>query len=121
MIAEKIMLVIGFVGSFVTVYWVRKHELREKYAMGWLAMAGLVLFFGIFPGVLRQLALLSRVAFPTMVLAITLAILFPFAFSVSISLSRSHRRNIRLTQRLVLLEERFRRLEREATSSTDPQ
>lgn len=111
MIAKILILAIGLAGFITTVYWVRKRDLREKYAMGWLGVACLMLFAGVFPELLLWLAYHARVSFPTLVLGLSLALLVPFAFSVSISLSRMHRRNVKLTQQIAILEQRLRRLE----------
>lgn len=111
MIAKYLILAIGLAGFATTVYWVRQRELREKYAISWLGVACLMLLFGLCPEFFMWLAYQARVAFPTLALGISLALLVPFSFSVSISLSRMHRRNIRLTQQMALLEQRIRDLE----------
>jgi hypothetical protein len=111
MTARILILGVGLVASLTTVYWVRKRDLREKYAIGWLGVAGIMLVLGVFPELLTTLAYYARVAVPTLLLAMCLALLVPFTFSVSISLSRAHRRNMRLTQQLAILDQRVRQLE----------
>ena len=38
MINAEFLMLLGGVGAFVmTLYWVRVRELRERYAIGWLA------------------------------------------------------------------------------------
>ena len=39
MINAEFLMLLGGVGAFVmTLYWVRVRELRERYAIGWLAV-----------------------------------------------------------------------------------
>jgi len=120
MVAKILVLIVGLGGFLTTVYWVRQRDLREKYAIGWLGVAALMLFCGLFPEFMIWLATQLRVAFPTLILALCLAVLVPFSFSVSISLSRSHWRNIRITQQLALLEQRLRELETTPTDTPKP-
>jgi hypothetical protein len=114
--AELLML-LGGVGAFLlTIYQVRRHELREKYAVGWLGVASLLLFCGIFPQALESLAPTFQLSYAALVLYPALAAIYIYSFSVSIALSRQSRLAIRLTQELALLEERCRRLELELTT-----
>jgi hypothetical protein len=109
--AELLML-IGGVGAFVlTIYWVRNRTLREKYAVGWIAVATLLLLLGLFPGIIMTFADASRLSYPSAVLFIALAMIYAYAFFASVSLSRQYRRSARLAQELALLEHRLRRLE----------
>jgi len=111
--AEKLMLV-GGVGVFVlTIYWVRKRDLREKYAVIWLLVSSLLLLCGLFPGVIKTFAETAHLAYSSAVLYIALAAMYLFSYSVSVSLSRQHRRNMRLTQELAMLEYRVKELEEE--------
>src|SRR5579885_2053173 len=109
--AELLMLVGGVFAFALTVYWVRSRELREKYAVGWLAVATLLLLIGLFPGVLMHLAELAHLSYAAAVLFVALAAIYVFSFMVSVALSRAYRREVRLTQEIALLEERIRRLE----------
>lgn len=109
--AEFFMLIGGIAAFLITLHWVRKRELREKYALGWLGISLLLLLLGLFPSLLMKTAHLLHFSYAALVSFITAGLLFLFSFSVSISLSRQHRRNIRLTQDLGLLEQRVRELE----------
>jgi hypothetical protein len=111
MTAETLMLAGGVTSFLVTVYWVRKRDLREKYAVVWLAVATLLLLCGLFPQIIMTWAESAHLSYPSAVLFIALAIVYPFAFSVSLSLTRQYRRNVRLMQALALLEHRVRVLE----------
>jgi hypothetical protein len=120
MTAESLMLAGGVASFLLTVYWVRKRTLREKYAVGWLAVATLLLLCGLFPRAIMTWAEKAHLSYPAAVLFVTLALIYPFSFSVSLSLTRQYRRNVRLMQELALLEQRVRNLERQLHSREEP-
>jgi hypothetical protein len=105
------MLLGGLAAFLLTVTWVRTRALREKYAVVWLAVAALLLLCGLFPHALEALATASHLSYPSAVLFVALAVMYVFSFGVSVSLTRQHRRNVRLTQELAILEHRLRQLE----------
>jgi hypothetical protein len=109
--AEHLMLV-GGVGAFLlTLNWVRNRDLREKYAVVWMAVATLLLICGLFPDVVMWFAGAAHLSYPAAVLFVAVAVDYVFSFTVSVSLTRQYRRNVRLTQELALLELRLRHLE----------
>lgn len=109
--AELLMLIGGIAAFAVTMLWVRGRDLREKYAVMWFCVALVLLLCGIFPGLIKTFAEFGGLAYPSAVLLISLGAIFLFSFSVSLSLTKQHRRNIRLTQELALMERRVRALE----------
>jgi uncharacterized membrane protein YfcA len=109
--AESLMLMGGVTAFVMTVYWVRSRELREKYAVGWLAVATLLLLCGLFPNIIMRFAESAHLSYPAAVMFIALALIYLFSLTVSVSLSKQYRRNIRLTQEVAILEERIRHLE----------
>ncbi len=111
MSAELLMLIGGTSAFLLTIYWVRSRELSEKYAVGWIGVALLVLLCGIFPEVIMKFAQHAHLAYPTAVLFISLAAIYFFSFTVSVSLTRQYRRNVRLMQELAIMEQRVRALE----------
>jgi len=104
------MMAGGVAAFLLTVYWVRSRNLREKYAIGWLAVATLLLICGIFPQVL-SIAPTIGLNYPTFVMGGALGVIYIFCFSVSVSLTHQYRRNVRLTQEMALMEQRVRILE----------
>lgn len=110
--AELLMLISGISAFILTVYWVRKRELKEKYAIVWLGVASFFLILGLFPDILKGFAKMARLSFPASALFFALGMIYIFAFSVSVSLSRLSRRNLRLIQECALLEQRVRDLEK---------
>ena len=102
MTAETLMLAGGVIAFAVTFAWVRSRRLREKYAVLWMSVATLLLLLGVFPDVVKELARMTRMAYPSMVLFLSLGAIYLFSMSVSLSLTRSRRVAIRLMQELAL-------------------
>lgn len=117
MINAEFLMLLGGIGAFVmTLYWVRVRELRERYAVGWLAVATLLLLTGVFPEKLEALATWAHLSYPALVLFVSLGLIYLNSFFVSVQLSKHYRWNVRLTQQMALLEERLRRLEERQTT-----
>ncbi len=114
----EILMQLGGVGAFLlTLYWVRSRELRERYAIGWMLVAFLLLICGTFPSLIMRFADAWRLSYPTAVLFISLGGIYAYAFFVSVSLTRQYRRNTRLMQELALLDQRLRSLEASSRES----
>ena len=109
--AERLMQVAGLAQFLLTIHWVRNRELRERYAIGWIIVASLLLLCGFFPQLIIKFADAWRLAYPTAVLFISLACIYAFSFFVSVSLTRQHRRNLLLVQEVAMLEHRLRMIE----------
>jgi len=118
--AETLMTAGGVSAFAITLYWVRRRELREKYAAGWVTLASLLLVVGLFPELLHTFAEKAHLSYPAAVLFIALTVIYLFAFAVSVSLTTMYRRNVRLTQELALVEERLRRLEERHAAAERP-
>jgi purine-cytosine permease-like protein len=111
MTAELLMLIGGTTAFLLTIYWVRSQDLLERYAVGWMGMAFLLLFCGLFPKAIESMANASRLSYPAAVLFVALAAMYVYSFSVSISLTRQYRHTVRLTQEIGILGHRLRELE----------
>lgn len=120
MTAELLMLIGGVSSFLITVRWVRQRHLREKYAVGWLAVATLLLLCGLFPRIIMSWAESAHLSYPAAVLFVALTLIYPFSFFVSLSLTRQYRRNVRLMQELALLEQRVRMLEQRLHAREEP-
>ena len=117
MSAERLMLLGGIAAFLLTVYWVRSRQLRERYAIGWLLVATLLLLCGIVPGLIMVGAEAAHLSYPSAVFFIALAAMYFFSFFVTVSLTRQHRRNMRLLQETALLKQRLQALEAALISS----
>src|SRR5262249_34981635 len=109
--AELLMLVGGATAFGLTLYWVRRRDLSEKHALGWLVVASLLLILGLFPQLIEQTASSLQLSYPSAVLFASLGVIYIFGFGVSVALCRLKKRIIRLLQTVVLLETRIRELE----------
>jgi len=118
--AEILMTTGGAVAFLLTVNWVRGRELREKYAVVWIAVAFGVFLIGLFPGLFMALADAMHLAYPSAVLFIALTAFYLSTFAMSVSISRQFRRNARLMQEIALMEMRLRELEQKAGKADHP-
>jgi hypothetical protein len=109
--AERLMMLGGITAFVLTINWVRNRELREKYAVGWICVASMLLILGLFPALIESFAKSAHLSYPAAVLFVALAVIYLFSFSVSVSLSRQYRRSTRLMQEVAILELRIRQLE----------
>lgn len=110
--APTLMLVGGIVAFLVTIHWVRNRDMRERYAIGWLAVAVLLLLCGLFPEVIMRWAKFARLSYSSAVLFVSLTAIYCFALFVSVALTHQYRRNVRLMQEVAILNHRLRLLER---------
>ena len=93
------------------VHLLRRGVLKEKYAVLWLAVSGVALFFAIFPGVLRWITDLLGVQVPANLLFFsTIVLLVLVAVQLSYELSRHEARIRRLAEEVALQQEELRRL-----------
>lgn len=112
MTAEIIMFVGSITYFLLTLYWVRKRVLREKYAVCWMVSSVFVLVLGVFPDIVKNLSEFCGLSYPAFILLLNLIVFYLFAFGVSIVNSKQHAKLVRLTQELGLLEERVAELEK---------
>ncbi|MCB0076197.1 MAG: DUF2304 domain-containing protein [Anaerolineales bacterium] len=96
----------------VTIQLVRKHRLREEYALLWLGASALIFLFSLFGGLVNRLARLFDVSYPP-TLMLTFGLLFALVvlLSQSVLLSAQANRIRDLAQAHALLELRLRQLE----------
>ena len=100
----------------VVIELIRSRRLRERYALLWLATAGLILVFAAWRSGLHQLSEALGIAYPPNALFV-LAMLFVLVLLLHFStvISKLSDRSTLLTQRLALMEERLRALEERPT------
>ena len=103
------------------VQLIRRHRLREEYALVWLIAGVAILVLSIFGGLVRLLASLVEVSYPpTLVLVVGLlfALLILLSQSVTISGQANHIRD--LAQTVALLERRLRQVEQAEEAGKSP-
>ena len=96
----------------IVIELIRSRKLRERYALLWLATAGVILFFAVWRSGLHNLSQALGIAYPPNALFV-LSMLFVLVLLLHFStvISKLSDRSTTLTQRLALLEERLRELE----------
>jgi hypothetical protein len=101
----------------IVIELIRARKLRERYALLWLATAGVILFFAAWRSGLHNLSNALGIAYPPNALFV-LAMLFVLVLLLHFStvISKLSDRSTTLTQRLALLEERLRELEDKPSS-----
>ena len=101
----------------IVIELIRSRKLRERYALLWLATAGVILFFAAWRSGLHRLSDVLGIAYPPNALFV-LAMLFILVLLLHFStvISKLSDRTTVLTQRLALLEERLREVEDKPTS-----
>jgi hypothetical protein len=98
----------------IVIELIRARKLRERYALLWLATAGVILAFAVWRSALHELSAALGIAYPPNAL-FALAMLFVIVLLLHYStvISKLSDRSTTLTQRLALMEERLRELEGE--------
>lgn len=96
----------------VTVQLIRKHRLREEYALVWFAASIVILLLSIFGELVSDLAALFSVSYsPTLVLVMGLLFALVVLLSQSVIISTQANQLRDLAQQMALLEWRLHQLE----------
>ena len=105
----------------VIVQLIRRHRLREEYALVWLMAGAAILVLSVFGGLVRLLASLVDVSYPpTLVLVVGLLFALLIILSQSVTIS-SHANRVRdLAQTVALLERRLRQVEQAGAAGKPP-
>jgi hypothetical protein len=99
---------------FVVLELVRRRKLQERYSMLWIATALVLFVLAIWGSALQKISDIVGVAYPPTTLFIAAATFFLLMLlHYSTVLSRLTDQNMRLAQRLALMEERVLTVERE--------
>jgi hypothetical protein len=103
----------------VIIQLIRKHKLREEYALVWLAASLLIVIFSIFGDLVNLLATFFAVTYaPTLILVLGLLFALVVLLSQSVMLSTQAKCIRDLAQNLALLEWRLRQYEQQTTSNS---
>lgn len=111
-----LMALLSVVVLGVTLEAIRRDQLKERYALLWVATGLIVLLCAFFPQVLSFLTTLLGVQYATAVVAVVFTFLILVAFHFSIILSGFYDNQTRIAQRCALLEERLERLAAEVAA-----
>jgi len=108
---------LGLLIAIAIVYLVRRDQMHARFTMWWLAVAGLAILFGFFPRLLDLIGGFLGIAYPP-ILAVILAVAALVLKILFADLERSKMRRdmLRLTQRVLILEQAIR--DRDADAPT---
>jgi len=111
-----VSLVTGTIGLIIAgliLFLIRKDRLHAHHGLGWIVIALGFALLGFSPGIIDRLAALLGIGYPP-VLALTLAIslLVLKILLMDIERSRLEARNLRLIQRVAMLEADLKALQR---------
>lgn len=97
---------------------IRKHKLREEYALVWFAVSLAILLFSLFDRTLNYLAALVAVVYaPTLILVFGILFCLVLLLAQTVMLSTQANRLRDLAQSIGLLEWRLRQLESQQPGS----
>jgi hypothetical protein len=96
----------------VVIELIRARKLRERYALLWLATAGVILVFALWRSGLHDLSRGLGIAYPPNALfALSMLFVIVLLLHFSTVISKLSDRTTTLTQRLALMEDRLQELE----------
>jgi len=117
-----VAIVISLTLLLVIVQLIRKHKLREEYALIWLAAGLGIFFFSIFGGFAKLLASLFAVSYtPTLFLVLGLLFALVVLVSQTVALSTQSNRVRDLAQHMALLEWQVRLLAKDRSKRDAPE
>ena len=115
-IQRLVAILVSLILLLVTIQLIRKHKLREEYALLWLLATATILILSIFGNIVGSLARFLNIAYsPTLPLVAGLIFALAVLLSLSVALSNQANQNRDLAQELALLEFRLRELEKKAS------
>lgn len=96
----------------MTIHLIRKHKLREQYALLWLIATAAILVLSIFGGIVGRLASLFSISYsPTLPLVAGLLFALMVLLTQSVALSNQADKSRDMAQQMALLEYRLQELE----------
>ena len=117
LIQRLVAILVSLILLLVTIQLIRKHKLREEYALLWLLATVAILVLSIFGGIVGELARLLNIAYsPTLPLVAGLIFALAVLLSQSVALSNQANQNRDLAQEMALMEFRLRELEEDQGS-----
>jgi hypothetical protein len=107
---SSVVVFVLFVIAFV-VEAIRRGRLKERYALLWLAAAGVMLLLAAWRSLLDRIAVFLGVLYgPSLLFLVALLFLFAIVLHFSLVVSEHRDKTRRLTQRLALLAHEVERL-----------
>jgi hypothetical protein len=87
----------------IILYLLRARQIREKYAVAWIALAGVVVLLGIFPDAVTRLATFLGVETPiNLVFLVAILVLLMVSVQFSVEISKLEEETRTLAEELAL-------------------
>ena len=113
MMRIRVLMGVVSIGVFlITLLAIRGYKLREKYAVLWLATAGMITLAAFFPQLMDAAREWFGMQYVTSVVAVVFVFLVLVSFHFSIALSALNDKMAATASRCAILEARIRELER---------
>jgi hypothetical protein len=107
----------GIFVLILTIELLRRHALREKYAVLWLLISVIGVTFTVFPGVLQWVSAKLGFSLPSnLVFALAALVLLVVGMQLSLEVGRLEDRSQRLAEELALLRHDLENLRHDETS-----
>ncbi|WP_256992990.1 DUF2304 family protein [Paenibacillus sp. SSG-1] len=109
---------LAFAGSIL--YLIRKHRLREQYALLWLLMSVIMMVLSLFPSLLDEVAQRIHIYYaPSLLYLLSVVAVLFILLHLTMAVSTLTHRVIVLTQTLGLQEQRIQKLEAQAEGGSE--
>jgi len=112
-----LMGAVSIVVFLITLMAIRSYKLREKYAVLWLATAGMITLSAFFPELVETTRLWFGMQYVTSVVAVVFVFLVLVSFHFSIALSALNDKAAATASRCAILEARIYELEQKLASA----
>jgi len=104
---------VSLIVLLITLESIRKTHLQERYALLWVTTAVVILMGCFFPDVVALFRAVTGMEYGAAMAAVAFVFLVMVSFHFSISLSSLGSKQSQIAQRVAILEERIREMERE--------
>lgn len=122
LIQRLVAIAISLILLLVTIHLIRKHKLREQYALLWLIATVAILILSTFGGIVGALADLFNVSYsPTLALVAGLLFALMVLLTQSVALSNQADQSRDMAQQMALLEFRLKELEAKEIATDNSQ
>ena len=112
LIQRLVAMAVSLILLLATVHLIRKHKLREQYALLWLIASIAILLLSAFGGIVDVLANFFNVSYsPTLPLVAGLFFALMVLLTQSVALSNQRDQSRDMAQQMALLEFRLKELE----------
>jgi len=102
---------------FITLEFLRRNTLKERYALLWLGTGGILLIIAVQPDVIGWLVSVTGMHYTSAIMLVVFGFLIMIAFHVSLILSQYEDDRRKIAQHISLLQNRIDALESKSTAA----